>query len=66
MVAVETVVVVEDMSFVIRAWSSRAADGWFWAARAEDHTFRLESQRPRASARLATEAAVSKLHRVLG
>ena len=65
MQAVETVVDVEDMSFLIRVWPSRVADGWFWVARAEDHDLRLESRRPWASARTATEAAGRHLTRVL-
>ncbi len=66
MQAVETVVDVEDMSFLIRVWPSRVADGWFWVARAEDHELVLEGQRPWANARTATEAAVRHLVRVLG
>ncbi len=65
MVAVETVVVVEEMSFVIRAWPSRVADGWCWVARGEDHPLVLESRRPWATARAATEAAVRQLTRVV-
>ncbi len=65
MQAVETVVDVEGMNFVVRAWPSRTADGWFWVARAEDHELVLESQRPWATAGSATEAAVRHLTRVL-
>ncbi len=65
MVAVETVVEVEGMSFVIRAWPSRAADGWFWVARADDHPFVRESRRPWATAPAATEAAIRQLTRVV-
>ena len=65
MVVVETVVVVEEMSFVVRAWPSRAADGWCWVARGEDHPFVLESRGPWATAHAATDAAIRQLTRVL-
>ncbi len=62
---IETGVVVAGLAFTIRAWPSRAADGWLWTAIAEDHPYRRTGQRAWCHARCATEAALIALERDL-
>jgi len=62
----ERAVVVEGMAFLVRAWKSHAADGWFRSIRAEDHDWAASGTRPWASAGLATEAAAARLERTFG
>jgi hypothetical protein len=61
-VDVRAVTVEAGMSFIVRAWFSHVAGGWFWNARAEDHDWAAAGGRAWATADGAHESAFRRLN----